>query len=151
MLVWIGIFCLSCPGIFAQDIGECDTFIPICGDTHPISLTFILDLSGCNCVSQFENIQSWKRLNHEFSKTGIVQLCAFTLSRKNDSLGDIYGFDFDFIDATCELSARSVTILRDHGQTVFVKKGSLSISEYLMIKRMLLERCSDEARRNKSS
>ena len=149
LLVWIGIFSLACPDIFAQDIGECDTFIPICGDTHSISLTFILDLSGCNCVSQFENIQSWKRLNHEFSKTGLIQFCAFTVSRKNDSLGEIYGFDFNFVDTTCELSARSVTILCDHGQTVYVKKGSLSISEYLMIKKMLHERCSDEVRRKK--
>lgn len=150
-IAWIGIFCLLYPVIFAQDIGECDSFIPICGDTHPISLTFILDLSGCNCVSQFENIQSWKRLNHEFRKNGKVQFCAFTLSRRNDTLGDIYGFDFNFIDAKCALSARSVTILRDHGQTIFLKNGPLRISEYLLIKRMINERCTDETQREKSS
>lgn len=144
LLVWIGILCLPCTIFFAQDIGECDLFIPICGDTHAISLTFILDLSGCNCISQFENIQAWKRLNHKFRKAGKVMVCAFTLSRKNDTLGEFYGFDFDFSDAKCALSARSVTILRDHGQTVFFKKGPLSISEYLMIKKMIHERCSDQ-------
>lgn len=152
LLAWMGFICLHGSFLFTQDIEGCDSFDPFCADAHAISLTFILDLSGCNCISQFENIQAWKRLNHEFGKTGKVNVCACTLSRKNDTLGDIYGFGFDFNDAKCALSTRSVTILRDHGQTIFLKKGSLSISEYLIIKKLVNERCSiDTHGREKSS
>lgn len=99
-------------------------------------LLFLLNLSGCGCASDYENIFQWKRLHKALQGRQGVGFQAYALQNQDKALESVYGFPFVFSEEGCRFKARSMTLVRQAGKVIFRKEGGLSVEDYLLIRKV---------------
>jgi hypothetical protein len=100
-------------------------------------LVFILKLSGCSCIADYENLQQWKNLYYSQKNNKEVDFKAFAMQNKDATLQELYGFEFKFKDDACQFKGKSLTIFMNSGKVIFKKVGVLNIDDYYSLKNLL--------------
>ena len=100
-------------------------------------LICLLNLSGCGCASDYENLSQWKRLHKAIQEREGIVFRAYALLKRDQALESVYGFPFEFREGGCRFKARSMTVARQAGKVIFRQEGGLGVEDYLLIREVL--------------